>query len=210
MDSHNAVTSSEPASVPVDHQDPNHPYYPRDLEHQSGARRSVLTKKRVLIAGGVVTTIIVIIAAVIWGVALTRKNDDKGADASATTVTTNATTSAPFKIQNVSVNTTTVVYSTTRVPLLVAPSLATSTIVLAIPRTPHAPLRPIAAATLFATPMPSTLVPSEVPVGDISITGCFFNGAWPLEEQYEKHCPAWDDHETHCEVSKRSQWVCVS
>lgn len=210
MNSGNVASSPELVSVPVDHQDPNHPHYPGDLERQPGFRRSVITKKRVFIAAGVVTTILVVIAAAIWGVALIRKLDDKAAPVPAATMTPDTTISAPIEIHTVSVKATTTVFSTTRVPFLVAPSLATSTIVLAPPRTSDVALRPVAADSIAATSTSTTPVPSEASVGDISITGCFFNGAWALKEQCEKHCPAWDGHETRCEVNKRSQWVCVS
>ncbi|KAF1925938.1 uncharacterized protein M421DRAFT_227749 [Didymella exigua CBS 183.55] len=209
MDSQNTAASSEPVSVPADHQDPNHPHCPRDLEHQSGTHRSALLKKRVLFAGGVVTTVFVIIATAILGVALTRKHDDKPMDAPIFTMAANATISAPVEVHTVSVNATTTVYSTTRMPLLVALSLATSTIVLAVPQTLDAPLRPVAAETIFAAPTPSVSAHSEAPVGDISITECFFSGAWALKEQCVKHCPARNDHEMRCEISKRTQWVCV-
>ena len=59
------ASSPEPVSIPADHEDPNHPHYPGDLEHQSGSRRFVITTKRVIIAAGVVTTILFIIAAAI-------------------------------------------------------------------------------------------------------------------------------------------------
>lgn len=210
MDSRNIAPSSEPVSVPADHEDPNHPHFPGDLEHRSGGRHSIITTKRILIAAAVVTTILIIIAAAIWGVVLAQKHDEKAAAMAVATVTPDITTSAPLEIHTVSLNATTTVYSTTRVPLLVAPSLATSTIILAPSRTPAAPLRPVAAETIIATSTPSTPAPSDAPVGDISITGCFFNGAWVLKAQCEKNCPTWDGHETRCEGSKRSRWVCVS
>jgi hypothetical protein len=210
MNSGNVASSPELVSVPVDHQDPNHPHYPGDLEHQSGFRRSVITEKRVLIAVGVATTVLVMIAAAIWGVALTRKPDDKAAAIPAATMTPDTIISAPIEIHTVSVKATTTVFSTTRLLFLVAPSLATSTIVLAPPRTSDVALRPVGADSIAATSTSTTPVPSEASVGDISITGCLFNGAWVLREQCEKHCPAWDGRESRCEVNKRSQWVCVS
>ncbi|KAF2624497.1 hypothetical protein BU25DRAFT_154586 [Macroventuria anomochaeta] len=214
MASHDTTTSSDPVPVPADHQDSNHPHYPRDLEHQPGTRRSFLSKKRVLIACGIVMTILLVIAAVLLGVALTRKNDDGNAEAPKITIVANNSTLAPLKVQTVYENATTFVYTTNRVPLLVAPALATSTIILSpTPRAEvklEAPLRPIQAETAPATTTPNKPAPSEAPSGDTSPRDCLFSGAWVLKDQCVEHCPSWDGHETHCEVSKRSQWVCVS
>ena len=205
------TTSPESIPVPADHQDPNHPHYPGDLEHQSGTRRSFINKRRVLIVGGIVSTILFVTAAVIWGVALTRKNGNKGAGAPEVTTTVNNSTTAPIEIPTIYENATTFVYTTTRVPLLIAPSLATSTIILSpTPRAPEAPLRPIMVQTAPATTTSNVPAPSETLPGERSSSGCVFSGAWVLKEQCEKHCPLQDGHKTYCEVSKRSQWVCVS
>lgn len=154
MYSRDVAPSSEPVSVPADHEDPNYPHFPGDLEHQCGGPRSITT-------------------------------------------------------YTVSVNATTTVFPMTRAPLLVAPSLAISAIILATPPASDAPLSPVAAGIVIATSTPSTPAPPDTPVGDISIIGCFFNGVWVLKAQCEKLCPTWGGHKTRCNVSKRSQLFCV-
>lgn len=210
MDLKNAVPKLESVSVPADHRGPNHPHHPCDLEHNSDTRRSALTKKRVLVAGAVIMAILIAIAAAIWGVAIARKPNNRRLDPPTSTIAAMNTTWAPTERYKVYVNATTTECSMTRVPILVGPSPATSTIVPVTPRTPNAPLRLATAATITTTSSLSTHIPSEVRIGGMSITECFFNGAWALKGQCEKHCPAWANHETHCEVSKRSRWVCVS
>ena len=213
MAPYDGMTSPEAAASPVDHQYPIHPYYPRDLEHQTSPGRSFLSKKRLLIAGSIAATILVMTAGVIWGVALTRNNDDKGAKDPVTTTVANVSTTMPLAVKTAFENATTFVYSTTRIPLLPAPSLATSTIIHA--PTAHvqvmldAPLRSVLAGTvpvlILEAPAPADAITSGT-----SSKNCLFDGAWVLKEQCEKHCGAWEGYERHCEVSKRSQWVCVS
>lgn len=201
--------------VPADHQDPNHPHYPGDLEHQSTTRPSLLSKKGFWIAGGVLMTSLSIIAAAFWGVALTRNHDNTDMKAQKIINSTEFSARPTLEIQTVFEHATTYVYSTTRVPLFVAPSLVTSTIILPpTPRAevaPEAPHQPTQVEPSSATAISEALAPTNDETGDIlQSTKCLFSGAWALKEQCEKHCPAWAGHISRCEVSKRSQWVCVS
>ena len=213
MASCNTMTSPEPIAVPADHHDPNHSHHPRDLEHQSPTRRSFLSKKGILIAGGILTTTLFLVVGAVWGVTLTRKNDGDDAKAPEVTVATKTSTSASMEFQTVYKDAATFVYSTTRVPLLVAPSLATSTIVFTPTAraavTSEVLLHPVSTDSVSAMTLEAP-TPSDAPSSDTSSKSCLFDGAWVLKEHCEKHCEAWDGHERHCEVSKRSQWVCVS
>jgi hypothetical protein len=207
------MKSPEPIAVPADHHDPNHPHYPRDLEHQSLTRRSLLSNKGILIAGSILTTILFVVVGAVWGAAFTSKNDGDDAKAPEVTIATNTFTSASMEFQTVYKNADTFVYSTTRVPLLVAPSLATSTIVptptARAAVIPEAPLRPVLIDRISAMTLEAS-TPLDAPSSDTSSKSCLFDGAWVLKEQCEKHCETWEGHERHCEISKRSQWVCVS
>ncbi|KAF9697685.1 hypothetical protein EKO04_004438 [Ascochyta lentis] len=174
-------------TTPADHHDP---LYRGDLEQQATTRRSCIGKKGLWLAGGVLTTVL-LVAVVVLGSALTTSNKSQE-DVEVPIV---ANSSTLLEVQTV--------YSTTR---------ATSTIFLPTPRAqvrPEAPLHPIQIETPSMTTSAAS-TPSDVPTGDISSSNCFFSGAWVLKEQCKKHCPAWEGHETQCEVSKRSQWVCVS
>lgn len=207
--------ASESVAVPADYQDPNHPHYPGDLEYQSTIYRPILSKKSLWITGGVLTTSMFIVAAVLWGVALIRNHKNVGVEAQETIIPTTTATPVSLEIQTVFENATTFVYTTTRLPLIVAPSLAISTITV-LPTTrakiaPEPPLRPTQVEPSSAISSSQTPSPTNVKTGGaLQSAKCLFDGAWVLKEQCEKYCQVWPGHTTHCEVSKRSQWVCVS
>jgi hypothetical protein len=143
------------------------------------------------------------IAAILWGMALIHDKSEKVLE-----VPIIANTSAPAltEVEAAYDSATTLVYSTTRVPLLVIPSLATSRMIVSptvrAKAIPEEPLRPILVDSS-----------SDSASGDTSVSqsgDCLLSGAWALKEQCKKHCPSWNDYEAHGEVSKRSWWVCVS
>lgn len=179
---------SESVFVPADHQDQNHPHYSGDLEGQPAAHHSPSGKKGFWVAGVILTIIMLVIAAVLWGVALTHDKTETTKIAEVA-VPINTTTLIHYEVQTVYEDTTTFIYSTTRMPLLVAPSsLTTSTIVLS--PTPRVRARPEAPLPVLDKPS-EPFAPSDAPSGDTSSTSCLFSGAWALKKQCERHCPAW-------------------
>lgn len=203
--------STGTGAVPSDHHDPNHPHYPGDLERQYGGRRPLLSVKRILIAGLFVTTALLATVAALGIVALQRKHDNNKPQVPEVLPTTNVSISAAPEVRTVYENITTTLYTTTRVPLLVVPTPATSTVVaLPTSATPDASLRPVAARSALPTTAPDVIAASEALSGDARSGGCLFNGNWPMKKQCEDHCHPWSGRKVSCDVTKRSRWVCVA
>ena len=205
---------AEKGVFPPGYDDPNHPHYPGDLEHQSDRRHSLFSKKRILIAG-IITFTLGLTAVLIWGVAFTRTHNRAAVASQATvTVTVSSFPTTSPEVQTVFETATTVVYTTTHVPKLNIPDLATVTVTV-VPA--EAPLRPIltkkneavTTATATINVLTSASAPAPTPMV-LEPRGCQFSGNWPLKSQCEKHCPAWAGHSTHCESDQHARWVCVS
>jgi hypothetical protein len=191
---------AEKGVLPADHHDPNYPHYSGDIEHQFAGRRSMSIQKRILIA-------------IIWAVAVTCTHHNVVAAPEAT-FTVSSSPTASLEVQTVFKNATTVVYTTTHVPKLFIPDLATVTVTM----TPtvvsaEAPLRLILtkkslpAATATATINVLTSAPAST-VSDPA--GCSTSGNWPSKSQCEQNYPAWSGHSTHCDTDAHAHWVCVS
>ncbi|KAJ8117952.1 hypothetical protein OPT61_g980 [Boeremia exigua] len=194
--------------VPVDHHDPNHPHYPRDLEHQLETHRSTTSRKRALILGGIFATILVIVAAVILGIVLAHNPDKGSSSTSGVEISTNSSTSTLPEVQTVYKNATTFIFTTTQVSLLSTSLLATPTAILS--PVPGAPLRPFLDPTTYAVMATTTSTAAPTRPSEIVSEECLFFGPWVLKEHCEENCLPQDDHEAHCEISKRSQWFCAS
>jgi hypothetical protein len=203
---------AEKGVLPLDHHDPNHPHYPGDLEHQSVGRRSMSTQKRILIAVAIALTLS-LTGIIIWAVAVTRTHHNVVAAPEAT-VTVSSSPTASLEVQTVFENATTVIYTTTHVPKLFIPDLATVTVTMSPTLvSAEAPLRPIftkkslTAATATATINVLTSAPAPT-VSDPA--GCSTSGNWPSKSPCDQNCPAWSGHSTHCDTDAHAHWVCVS
>jgi hypothetical protein len=188
---------AEKGVLPLDHHDPNHPHYPGDLEHQSVGRRSMSIQKRILIAVAVALTLS-LTGIIIWAVAVTRTHHNVVAAPEAT-VTVSSSPTASLEVQTVFENATTVVYTTTHVPELFIPDLATVTVTMSpTVVSAEAPLRPILTKKSL----------TAATVSDPAV--CSTSGNWPSKSQCDQNCPAWSGHSTHCDTDAHARWVCVS
>lgn len=122
-------------------------------------------------------------------------------------------TATPLEMQNAHNNANVFVYSTTHLPLVATLSVTPMIHSLTISRTQatsEASFGSILTELSSTSTTPDSFIPSDASAGGTFSSKCFFSGGWALKEQCEKHCPAWGSYKTNCEVSKRSQWVCVA
>ncbi|OSS47094.1 hypothetical protein B5807_09996 [Epicoccum nigrum] len=206
----------EKVVVPLNHQDPNYPFCPGNVEHRFTGRRPWSIKTRIFGAVSIAVTLGLIIL-IICVAAYTCTHHSNVAVPEAT-FTVSSSPTASLEVQIVLENATTVVNTTTHVPKIFIPDLATTTVTVVPTVVPGAALRPIltkkglAITTATATDNVHTTAPADLePVkGGGPSRGCLFSGNWPLKSQCEAHCSAWAGHSTHCESNQRARWVCVS
>ncbi|KAG9199902.1 hypothetical protein G6514_007802 [Epicoccum nigrum] len=158
----------EKVVVPLNHQDPNYPFYPGNVEHRFTGRRPWSIKTRIFAAVSIAVTLGLIIL-IICVAAYTCTHHSNVAVPEAT-FTVSSSPTASLEVQIVLENATTVVNTTTHVPKIFIPDLATATVTVVPTVVPGAALRPIltkkglaiTTATATATDNVHTTAPADL------------------------------------------------